>query len=57
MRLISFYKIKNKKQVDACILSMKNRINFQSSYDRHIAMTFIFRPLLLAKQIRSFLSA
>lgn len=36
MRLISFYKIKNKKQVDACILSMKNHINFQSSYDRHI---------------------
>lgn len=36
MRLISFYKIKNKKQVDACILSMKNRINFQSSYDHHI---------------------
>ena len=37
MRLISFYKIKNKKQVDACILSMKNRINFQSSYDHHIS--------------------
>lgn len=36
MRLISFYKIKDKKQVDACILSMKNRIDFQSSYDRHI---------------------
>ena len=36
MRLISFYKVKNKKQIDACILSMKNRINFQSSYDRHI---------------------
>lgn len=36
MRLISFYKIKNKKQVDACILSIKNRINFQSSYDHHI---------------------
>lgn len=36
MRLISFYKIKNKKQVDACILSMKNRIDFQSSYDHHI---------------------
>lgn len=57
MRLISFYKVKDKKQIDACILSMKNRINFQSSYDRHIAMTFIFRPPLLAKQIRSFLSA
>ena len=57
MRLISFYKVKDKKQIDACILSMKNRINFQSSYDRHIAMTFIFRPLLLAKHIRSFLSA
>lgn len=36
MRLISFYKIKDKKQADTCILSMKNRIDFQSSYDRHI---------------------
>lgn len=36
MRLISFYKIKDKKQTDACVLSMKNRIDFQSSYDRHI---------------------
>ena len=36
MRLISFYKVKDKKQIDACILSMKNHINFQSSYDHHI---------------------
>lgn len=36
MRLISFYKIKDKKQADACVLSMKNHIDFQSSYDRHI---------------------
>lgn len=36
MRLISFYKIKDKKQADTCVLSMKNRIDFQSSYDRHI---------------------
>lgn len=37
MRLISFYKIKDKKQADAYILSMKNRINFQASYDHHIS--------------------
>lgn len=37
MRLISFYKIKDKKQVDACILSMKSRIHFQVSYDHHIS--------------------
>lgn len=36
MRLISFYKVKDKKQADTCILSMKGRIDFQSSYDRHI---------------------
>ena len=36
MRLISFYRIKDKKQADACILSMKNLIDFQSSYDHHI---------------------
>lgn len=36
MRLISFYRIKDKKQADTCVLSMKSRIDFQASYDRHI---------------------
>ena len=36
MMLISFYNINDKKQIHACIKKKKNRINFQSSYDRHI---------------------
>lgn len=36
MRLISFYRVKDKKQADTCVLSMKSRIDFQASYDRHI---------------------